>query len=352
MTIATSPKLAVTLDRTNLIRLVFRYLRAFFNVHLGAQKELAITIEPHHDDPRKSVRGLGLAETMDSHGFGWFAPIVDWEHLRFHDTLASSILSVDRNLVAWFDDFQTHQLFDRASDLDLLVTWVPLVHDVRRREQLCHIIAHLLCQQYRRDALSHVASRKQLVLNVDEGEDMDDVRFCWDHFAQYLRTPPRLQAGNRTTFKAPRQLFTWIWGPSESDLPHPTYNRLFWDHSPFRLWHNKIIGYLASHPLIQQELNDILYNVFFRFHWLVFVPDKGGSFLSTKNGEPGTRLFYQTAWGYRKLGKAEKKNTRATRPPHKEWTWVEYGERRGIPDDYPAELSMSLSELREIYGPR
>ena len=350
MSVVTSPETGITLERTRLLRLLFRCLRNFFNTHLDQHTELAITVR--ESDDGEVTRGLGLKDSVTNSGFGWFAPVVDWQHLRFFDEIAESMLGVDRKLVKWFSANASHQMHERSADIDRLVSWLPNVRDPARQQELIELIVHIILQQYRRDVL-HALS-KELVLSANSGENVDDVRFCYDHFSQHLNNAINLIKGNKTKIKQPQQIFDWTWGPSEADLSNPVYRRDYFDRKPFRLLYQKVRDAVRRHPNLFQQVNASLYHEFFLHHWLVPYPDGNGTMISTQYGT-GARQFYATGWAHSKAGKqrgkklAPREDGASSLHSGREWVWIQGEIRRGLPGPYCRHLHVPLSELRSRF---
>jgi len=315
----TSPSVGISLERSKVMATLIKCIQRFASCEPARDAILSYRVE---EVARGTVYGLGFREGLPSYGYGWFAPVVNWECFTFQAELSSQMVRVDRRLHTWYAG-SGRVMQDSHAMLEVCLGLLGDRHSgsyVRAESMTLSI--HVCLREYRRNVLAVL--QKELADPSEDPEVMDAVVFCHDHLIKAVLQPPHLMCGNKSKFAAPEQLTEWIWGDS------PEFNRRHFQHKPFRLMLQKVQGTLRGVGAeVYREWFAGLSSEFLGHHWVIPYPDVNGTLISTvKKG--GARQWWS---GWRGKGSSG-------------WSW---GRRRfmvGYPPGYPATLKMDEGEFR------
>jgi hypothetical protein len=319
---ATSPQTGITLDRTRLMAVLLQCLQRFANSNLA--RESALWYNRRETNESTVKWGMGLEDTVEKYGFGWFRPVVDWEKLRFQEA-SGELAGLDQTLLPWYRA-GSHLIRDTMQEISFCFERLKdKASNQAVKQEVMVLLAHLCCRQYRRDILTSLASELRPCVIGDQ--EKDAVQFSYSGLQQALASDFHLVNGNKTLVKNPADLVDWLWGSSIA------YNRTHFENKPFRVLYKKVDGFIKSTGEADwKDWHKIFQDQFFAFHWAIPYPDINGSAISTS----------KTA------GKVSSKRQiyAIDRNNHGQpWKWAKNRPRGGYPGAYPSILTMDTNEL-------
>ncbi|KIW09648.1 hypothetical protein PV08_12101 [Exophiala spinifera] len=317
MVAITSPRTGIPFERSKLIATLLRCVQRFSSCEPSRDAVLWYTTETA---ARGRVRGLGFKDTMARRGYGWFSPIIDWQHLSFAPEIASEVVRVSRDLSSWYMG-SGRLLQDAHAALGLCLAFMTTSRVSQAHDEAMLLSVHICLREYRRDVLT--AMKKELVQWDEADFDLDLVQFCHAGIQAALATEPHLVSGNKSKTSTPADLVEWLWGDSIK------YNRKSFALKAFRIMRQKVEDALKEdwRPTWNQW-TDLLQAEFLRHHWLIPYPDINGTLISTAK-HTRARQWWSVI---RPSGGTQ-------------WIWGRSKFTPGFPPPYPSTLSMDVSEI-------
>lgn len=273
---STAPNKAIGLERTRVLFAILQMLQMFFN----AQWSRSSLLNAGHSQ-NGSIRGMGMGQTMEKYGFGWWLHQVDWNK---YEIPLPNRLSFPKIPSLLRETIKTQTGFQRLQSRERLATYFELYKRLRlpknsqflQRGQyiLVRLMCHVCMSEYRLYIKSKLFAFGEL--RLDTAQHYDDMRFGLKEWIEWSNPEVSVldpaQSSKAASDKkkgrdARRQKVEGtLWGFGEDEYEK---ERAKIKTTDFRdLW-LRVIDFLEPYMPAKEELFGIMTYEFWSHHWSV-----------------------------------------------------------------------------------
>ena len=314
----TSRRSAISLARTKVLTCLLTCLRAFANTAMERDALLWYDDRTWENGTVRK-RGLGFETTVQTYGYGWLLPVIDWEGLVLESEVDRHFVDIDHRVLSWY----AHAKRQRRELNELLQSYAERLQETGSPKvelDIFQTMAHLCFRQFRGDVIKKVAEAGELRSTVAANLDTEALYFCYEGLCAVMVDEPNLVSGNKTLIKHPVDMVEWLWGSSDVG----GYNRKHFKDLPYRTMYNQTTRAIDVRVGVKQRWEDHFRCEFIRSHWLLPYPDINGTLLST------AKTTRRRQW----WGVSRKRDAIPSDPMP--WVWARGAPERGYPPSYPA----------------